>query len=362
MAIETHVHDGGAWRKAKQIHVHDGTAWRDLKEAWCHDGSTWRKVFAKGYWRKTGGSIANITSTWSVNLFAIYNDEFYVFARDSYGYGFVNAGLYKWSGTTWDLQGSLISINAAAPISMIAHTDGIHVFYSGMSWGHDIWDGSSWSAATSPYVTPVDGITVGTTLYIADSYDAGGGCCQYWTGSAWATLGSNLYECRCLAKVGTQLYALGCNVSGGAYYDWEVLRWTGTTWSALTRASGTSYYETNMLIGDDAAVYAAVDSGYLVQSNGTTMERLTGDPLQGSYFIGNRYANADGKAVLPISSPGYYYARVNAGALKPFSTEVYMGYYAGMFWTSTSRLYVVVRGSYTGDPVDVWVWEGELPE
>lgn len=42
---EFHVHDGSAWRKAKEIHIHDGSAWRKAKEVWVHDGTAWRKSF-----------------------------------------------------------------------------------------------------------------------------------------------------------------------------------------------------------------------------------------------------------------------------------------------------------------------------
>lgn len=48
MASETHVNDGGVWRKAISLHVNDSGTWRSILQAYVNDGGTWRTVFILG--------------------------------------------------------------------------------------------------------------------------------------------------------------------------------------------------------------------------------------------------------------------------------------------------------------------------
>lgn len=85
MAIETHIHDGTDWRKAKDVYLHDGSTWRQAKQIYVHDGAAWRLVFSKDYWVPVG-SIAN------GNCMASFNGNLYCGT---------SSGLYQWNGTTW---------------------------------------------------------------------------------------------------------------------------------------------------------------------------------------------------------------------------------------------------------------------
>lgn len=43
---ESHFHDGGGWRKAKEVYANDGTADRKAKKVLVHDGVDWREAFS----------------------------------------------------------------------------------------------------------------------------------------------------------------------------------------------------------------------------------------------------------------------------------------------------------------------------
>jgi hypothetical protein len=47
MAVETHIYDGSAYRKATEIHIYDGSSYRDCNTVHVYDGSAWRLVFEK---------------------------------------------------------------------------------------------------------------------------------------------------------------------------------------------------------------------------------------------------------------------------------------------------------------------------
>lgn len=36
------IHDGAAWRQARDLHIHDGSGWRRAREVYVHDGAAWR--------------------------------------------------------------------------------------------------------------------------------------------------------------------------------------------------------------------------------------------------------------------------------------------------------------------------------
>lgn len=54
---ESHFHDGGGWRKAKEVYANDGTADRKAKKVLIHDGVDWREVFS-GFTVSMPGSLA----------------------------------------------------------------------------------------------------------------------------------------------------------------------------------------------------------------------------------------------------------------------------------------------------------------
>ena len=89
MAIETHVHDGTAYRKLKYLYAHDGSNWRDIDQAYCYDGNDWRLVFQKPRWVEVG-------EIYNVNDVTEIGGTIYAASQD---------GAYSWDGSTWNRLG-----------------------------------------------------------------------------------------------------------------------------------------------------------------------------------------------------------------------------------------------------------------
>ena len=118
------MHDGSAWRKAKQIHVHDGSAWRDVKKAYIHDGSAWRQVFQKeGSWVQIG----SIGLEAGPNKMLRFNNQLYVVS---------GGNVHVWNGSSFSQVGSLGTVTA-----LKATAAWLFVLSAGAVYR---WDGSSW--------------------------------------------------------------------------------------------------------------------------------------------------------------------------------------------------------------------------
>jgi len=129
MAIETHIHDGTAWRKAKEIYCHDGTEWRKAKKIYAHDGSAWRLVFGAGSWERQGdsvnlifylncalgefainssGSVLKLLSgTWTSTGLNQTATKLGYDSGDVFALTTNNGAIYKYNGTSWSLVTSL---------------------------------------------------------------------------------------------------------------------------------------------------------------------------------------------------------------------------------------------------------------
>ena len=123
MAIETHVHDGTAYRKLKSWYAHDGSAWRDLYEVYCHDGTDWRLVFSKGRWIKLG------MPNYPYHITEIGGTIYAAFGASG-----VNGGVHYWTGSTWVKLGTL---DTARYVTEIGGT--IYAAFADFSGGVYYW-------------------------------------------------------------------------------------------------------------------------------------------------------------------------------------------------------------------------------
>lgn len=363
MAIETHVHDGASWRKAKQIYVHDGSAWRDVKEAWCHDGTAWRKVFTRGYWQLVTTSMTGLPTGSQRDVY-VYNGEVYV-SLVTGSPGSWGLQVYRWNGASWDALGSPIAtINAsfgllheipfrsAYGVHIVTIDEGKVYYYNGSSWilafdgygaisgvndliDNAIADSSAayyplgfatnnlerWNGSSSSFLAgagyPTSSVFFGGTIYSITSTDAGATYkVRYWTGSAWAlhsTIGND--DTFVLRTDGTTLYAV-------SLYD-GVKRWNGSSWVSV---SGVDTYE----------VY------------------------------GRRFATVNGKllleAVAGYPPNGKYPAIFSAGSkVADLITEISgVPIYFKHYIMSNGELYGAQRDGSTSDS-NVYKWVGDLP-
>jgi hypothetical protein len=284
MAIETHVHDGTAYRKIKRWYANDsGTTWRDLKKVYCHDGTDWRLVFKRAVWSQVGqitfatpgcavsGGVlyANGSrSLWSFdgNLWTQIggsgNDEQTTYLIDFGGilvsetYGTGGLGkTHSWNGSSWVFYCNSPTNDYYGTSGLCS--DGEYLY--GSSWTFMDgkvyrWTGSSWVRHDSGTGARMPGILFyGGTLYAAR-----GSGVYYWTGSSWSQIGGNFttYETRALVVISGVLYVAAGYFSNGYHYG--VWAFDGSNWNKIGDDLG--QFITNMatLNGE---LYASTDNG-----------------------------------------------------------------------------------------------------
>lgn len=307
MAIETHVHDGSAWRKAKQIYVHDGTAWRDLKEAWCHDGTTWRKVFQKGQWVTLGTTgattIIDVTaqggdpvlldggtataadrvkkwdgSAWN-GVGSCPSSPQGIAVNSAGGlFSLCGSTLYEWTGATWSSHGA---VGANKIAGRPAATSQI-LFAGNSSYG--FWDGSSLTYLTPPTpatsirafkVTPTDTYIIGTVSGVVSAYR--------WSGPAtgWAIHG-------------TPSLTVGdvsiCETGPASYQNYiqDDQVYSTVEGGSYTALGGPDSDSTHSLATANGSLYAAGDDGQVYKLSGSTWSTV-GDPFASGFGFGLFY-------------------------------------------------------------------------
>jgi hypothetical protein len=309
MAIETHVHDGSAWRKAKEIHVHDGTAWRNLKEAWCHDGTAWRKVFERvaGEWVTLGTTSATtITDLTAQGGYPVLLDGGTATATDRVkkwdgsswsGIGsapsspqgiatnyagtlcaLCGSTLYQWTGSTWSSIGSVGGDRINATPAAFSYI----YFIGDSSFGY--WDGSSLTYFTTTYPatsiraffkTLTDTYIIGTVNGVESAYR--------WSGSStgWKTHGT--------PSLGSGPVSI-CEIGPSSYQNYiqddQVYSTVeGGSYSAL---GGPTSDSTHSLARSHGSLYAAGDDGQIYKRVGSTWEEF-GEPFASGAGFGLFY-------------------------------------------------------------------------
>lgn len=356
MAIETHVYDGSAWRKAKQIYVHDGSAWRDCKEAWCHDGSTWRKVFSKG-WQIVTTSTSGLPG--SVGDMFVYDGE--IFASAVSGtFGSWGIQVYKWNGSSWSTLGSPIpTVNSDYGIFHdipFKSADGVHIItlqegkvyhYNGSAWVLDV---DTYGAIYSPDNAIDNMIADGSYAYYPLGYASD--VLTSWDGSALAYLGISGYPTSSVFFGGT-IYAIASPDAGATY---QVREWTGSAWPVHSTIGSDQDY---VLRTDGTTLYAISLYGGAKKWNGSSWVTVSAIDTNTAY--GRRHAVVNGYLVMDAASIGGQYPAVFSAGTEiaglitdPGSGPIYFQHYV----MSNGELY----GIYPyGTTRAVYKWAGDLP-
>ncbi|WP_199120219.1 BspA family leucine-rich repeat surface protein [Pedobacter sp. ASV28] len=198
-------------------------------------------------------------------------------SASNYIYGTVNAvavngadiyvgsnGIFRWTGTRWDVVGGGINITvrAIAVSGNDLYIGGYFTAVGGVAAkGIAKWNGTSWSALGAGVEGgngTVRSIAVlGTDVYVGGTFESAGGntAIKYlakWDGSTWSGLGTNMKPnsyVYTIAVSGADVYVGGDFTAMGSTPIKRIAKWDGTSWSAL----GTGI--------DDGAVNAIAVSG-----------------------------------------------------------------------------------------------------
>jgi hypothetical protein len=360
MSIESHVHDGSAWRKAKRIYVHDGAAWRDCKEAWCHDGAAWRKVFARGYWELLISSNSGLPSGYQYLHPTVFGGEYYVVAATVSPSATREFGVFKWNGTAWAQVGSYVSVANWEDMGYLFPHNG-ELWIASTGGGFTLYkiSGGSISLVTTNYgvysiFSPSRGIcSDGTDLYVVDVFAAGGGAVQKWNGS-WSSVGT-VYEAQSVCVFGGSLYVVGSTVSGGSSSDFRIKKWSGAAWVDQTYGGDPS---NAYLFSGTSDLYAVNDTYDVYQSTGGAFGALSGVNPADNY-VSARRDSFGGIPILGVTDGSDNFNSARGSTLAKLITDTAdVGNYIGLH-EDGGTLY---RTSYNSPPtITVWRYAGDLP-
>jgi len=252
MAIETHVHDGTAYRNLKRWWVNDGSAWRDMKYVYCHDGTDWRLVFRRDWIRiGTLSGIRQLVVISGVMYAVCTSGIFYLDGENWYQIGsltnatgliehngyltasFSSNGVYYWNGSSWVVIGTTYtSTNGVAEVG--------GTLYCLLSYGVYYWNGSSWIYTNSGNavgkIRNINGVLYGVSATFG---------VFYYSGGTWTQKGSAGYDSR-----GYDIQYL----NGTIYFpnQFDLKYWDGTDWSVLGSLANVyiaGLYGTDLYVG-----------------------------------------------------------------------------------------------------------------
>jgi hypothetical protein len=360
MSIETYIHDGSAWRKAKQIHVHSGSAWRKAKRGYCHDGTAWKLVYSDKVYTVISGAWTELYSTDPVSRGTR------IIAESGYLYVAAWEGVFRYDGSSWtrigsssDTRSGSIAFGGSTLYATLGYPAGSLNLYV------QYWTGSAWSrlGVKTHYGSLV---YHGSTLYTL-SY----GTNQYWTGSTWANLSpsitgdggrwfifnGSLYVCyqgaglylisgSTQSQIGTKSEACydACYLAGTIYaiFSDGIFAWDGSTWSELGSVSPTSDWRIQNI--KDVIVYAQ-SNGYHYYWSGTSwILTYTLTSIWSGMYLNPMYIDSDGWAYYSDGASMYETGYLASGAIDAADSDDYAEwvtsgddiYYIG--WSSILKL------------------------
>jgi hypothetical protein len=292
MAIETHVHNGTAYRNLKRWWVNDGSAWRDMKYVYCHDGTDWRLVFKRDWTTISTQAVRDlvvingvlyITSVYGV--FYLDGENLWQIGSKTNSYRMVyfngyltvafSDGVHYWTGTTWTKMGTISSAAALAEVGGTLYTLGYY------------WDGSSWVSMSSGSNTELRNIN-GVLYGLSSTWG-----CFYWSGGVWNQKGSAGYDSR----------GYDVQYSNGTIYfpnQFDLKYWGATDWSVLGSLANV---KSALSVGGD--LYVASDGGlyYWTGSSYQRMGKLAG-ATRLAYLSGVLYcSSSSGLFYWPLELP-----------------------------------------------------------
>jgi hypothetical protein len=167
-------------------------------------------------------------TTFSINAFAVYNNELFV------GNTHNNFGIEKWNGIDWLSAGFVGDVVTALGV----YNDSL---YSGSYAGGNLkkWNGTSWSTVGNGLNGPVFSLAVyNGELYAGGWFHLAGNTpvsnIVKWNDSIWTDVGTGVNSAVwSLAIHNGELYAGGYFSSAGGNPANHIAKWNGVSWSAL---------------------------------------------------------------------------------------------------------------------------------
>jgi len=230
-------------------------------------------LYIGGVFNSVGNTVAHCIAKWDGNTWStlgqgvdnavealafssdgsVYASGAFITAYNSDGTPVTVWGIAKWDGKQWsDLGGGVTGgvfgyffVDALAVLGTNLYAGGFFSGMGGVTANYIAqWDGSAWSAVGSGVDDIVHTLTVsGGDVYAGGSFIYVGGTLARhiarWDGSAWSALAGGLdYGVNGIAVSGTNLYVGGnfnnaFNTGGATVPAHYVVRWNGSTWSAV---------------------------------------------------------------------------------------------------------------------------------
>ncbi|MBI3415083.1 MAG: hypothetical protein HY043_07155 [Verrucomicrobia bacterium] len=208
----------------------------------------------------------------------------------------------KWDGKKWTALGSGISGSGMSiadllgfdpPVVYALAVSGTNLYVGGsFTLAGDVavkniakWDGNKWSALETglaggrgyPYGSYVAALTVsGSDVYVGGAFTTAGGIAATnivkWNGTTWSAMGSGMDQLgyvSALAVAGNEVYAGGSFTNAGGVAANFVAKWGGNSWSAL--GSGMKGYGVYALTLSGNDVYAG---GQFTSAGGTAAKNI----------------------------------------------------------------------------------------
>jgi len=271
------------------------------------------------------------------------------------GFSFVGnvpaSRIAKWNGSSWSALASGLthsggynaSVRAIAILGTDVYVGGVFSSAGGNPANNIAkWNGSSWSALGSgvsgtylgaPYVSAI-GIA-GTDIYVGGAFMAAGGVAgtmgiAKWDGSNWSALGLGVPvvewcwddKSACwlvggaavMATSGTDVYvAEDLSIHGGSPAD-SILKWNGSSWSALGSGVG-GYVSAIAISGTDVYIGGGFTNAGGIPASGIAKWNGSNWSALGSGVPAAEYCSDDGHSCLILS----------VYAISVSGTDVYVG-------------------------------------
>ncbi len=241
------------------------------------------------------------------------------------------------------------------------------------------WDGKSWSALGSGLNGYVYSLAVsGTNLYVGGSFSTAGGSSAHnvakWNGTAWSALGSGIGESpfysgqvMALAVAGTNLYVGGSFGHAGFATAYNIARWDGITWSALSAGtSGNAPSPTvyalatsgsNVYVGGDFITAGGFPANHIARWDGSLWHNL-GEGMSGAnscsvYSLAVAGTNLYAVGLFPnagaSTNANTDVARWNGSSWSPLGLGVYAGtnYYPSVHAAAVYGNDLIIGGDFT---------------
>ncbi len=160
-----------------------------------------------------------------------------------------------WNGTSWSIVSSPnvgSFSNFLSGVAVVSTGDAWAVGTYSNSYGGptlsltEHWNGTSWSAVTSPNVGLLLGVTaISTSDVWAVGNDSNGTLIEQWNGTSWSVVTSPTVSGVLVGVTAistSDIWAVGYSYSSSGVYQTLIEQWNGTSWSVVSSPNGGSNY------------------------------------------------------------------------------------------------------------------------